>query len=636
MSKKINFALVGLLAVVAVFSLTKIARAADCAPPAGGDYTISSDCAFANTVDGVDNGNLIINGGKTLTINAGQTIVFNSGKSITITNGTIAMNSTAQIRKTNLWVTDADADGWPASLSGVAQDDAPANGRRRYLMLSNVTADCNDNGYSLANSCYSGTGGDGALVVNGWEYADNVRTPVSSNAVAGATTVYITSTAGFNAGDEVLLIQMTGTGAGNYETMTIFGVGANYLSFATGISKSYTAGGGSLAQAIRVPNYTTVTVNSGGYLSVHNWDGSTGGVMFFRANATTTINSGGFVTVAARGFRGGTGGATSTGVSGNSGGTGGTKATAGTPGSCDTILVVAGNGTGVGSEGNGGVWYKCKGGAGGGGKANVGGITSSTGAIGEGSGGGASNGGGGTNNSPSTLESVLMGGAGGGGNSGYSGQGGGGGGGGGGGAAGANAENGVNGSNGGSGGSGGRGGVGGAGGGILIIKTVALINNGTITANASSGVNGSKGTNGSAGGAGGNGGYGGGAGGGGGGGGDGADGGGGGKGGGGGAAGSIILSAGTLYLNGTTSALGQAGGSGGALSSGSSGGSGGFAGDCYNTPDCQGSNGSRGTNGANGSAGATGTSGGGGLIRLEYNALTGTSNPAPSATSTPQ
>lgn len=131
-----------------LFTGDKAYAAACSSIPAGGDYTVSSSCNFSGTVDGVDNGNLTINNGTTLTINAGQTVVWNSGKSITV-NGSIIINSTGQLKKTNLWMTDADSDNYPASTTQVAQDNAPANGRRRNLMSSVSSTDCNDSDSTL-------------------------------------------------------------------------------------------------------------------------------------------------------------------------------------------------------------------------------------------------------------------------------------------------------------------------------------------------------------------------------------------------------------------------------------------------------------------------------------------------------
>ncbi len=119
-----------------------------CSPPPGGDWTLDGDCSISN-VNGVDNGNFIVAAGKTLTIQNTGTFVFNPGKQITFSGGTIAINKGGQIKKTNLWMTDADSDNYPSSTTQIAQDTAPLNGRRRYLMATTSSTDCDDGASSV-------------------------------------------------------------------------------------------------------------------------------------------------------------------------------------------------------------------------------------------------------------------------------------------------------------------------------------------------------------------------------------------------------------------------------------------------------------------------------------------------------
>lgn len=131
-----------------------------CSPGAGGDWTLDGNCSASGTT-GVDNGNLVIDGGYTLTLQAGATFVFNSGKSVMFTNGTIAKGTGAQVKKTNLWMTDADLDKYPASTTQVAQDLAPANGQRRYLMNTISSTDTNDSDPCADNTTTHQCGQDG-------------------------------------------------------------------------------------------------------------------------------------------------------------------------------------------------------------------------------------------------------------------------------------------------------------------------------------------------------------------------------------------------------------------------------------------------------------------------------------------
>jgi hypothetical protein len=142
----------------------------------GGDYTVATSCTFAYNVDGVDNGNLIIAGPETcapsgcqLTINAGQTIVWNPGKSVYV-NGSIWINKPGgQLKKTYLWMIDADADNYPANTAqyyGGTADTPPAgcsNCKRRYLMATTTATDCLDSTSTKYQylTCYVDGDGDG-------------------------------------------------------------------------------------------------------------------------------------------------------------------------------------------------------------------------------------------------------------------------------------------------------------------------------------------------------------------------------------------------------------------------------------------------------------------------------------------
>ena len=143
-----NLILFGGFVFLLLLLIPAISKAACANVPMGGNYTVSSSCTFANTVDGVDDGGITVNAGVTLTINAGQTIVWSPGHSIVI-NGAIAIADGGQLKQTYLWMTDADNDGRPASVTMYAQDTQPTNGKRRkdftsFTYVDDITADCND------------------------------------------------------------------------------------------------------------------------------------------------------------------------------------------------------------------------------------------------------------------------------------------------------------------------------------------------------------------------------------------------------------------------------------------------------------------------------------------------------------
>ena len=149
-----------------------------------------------------------------------------------------------------------------------------------------------------------GDGSDGDLTVNAGDtfYVDGVRTRMDSNSSSGQKNVYVASTSGFGVGDEVLVIQMQGTGVGNYEFGTIESTASGQLVLENELQHPYTVGGNSKAQVLRVPHYRDV--KGGGTITARDWgDGPTGGIVVFRAHSVNNIT----IQVSRIGFKGGYG-----------------------------------------------------------------------------------------------------------------------------------------------------------------------------------------------------------------------------------------------------------------------------------------------------------------------------------------
>jgi len=129
--------LIGAIAV-SFFLFSQTTQAACTNVPLSGDYTVSESCTFSSEpgVFGVDDGNLIIASGQTLTINNGQTVVWGPGKSVII-NGSIAINEGGQLKQARIWVKDSDGDGYPTTDTPIAQDTSPGTG---YVTRSNLNA----------------------------------------------------------------------------------------------------------------------------------------------------------------------------------------------------------------------------------------------------------------------------------------------------------------------------------------------------------------------------------------------------------------------------------------------------------------------------------------------------------------
>ena len=121
-------------------------------------------------------------------------------------------------------------------------------------------------------------------------------------------------------GDLVLIIQMQGAditttnnsaygtitnynNVGNYELKTVYNVSGNQIYFCEGLSRSYTVGGRSRAQVVRIPRLTTLNVASGVIITGNPWNGTTGGIVAIEMYNNTTLN--GSISASEIGFRGG-------------------------------------------------------------------------------------------------------------------------------------------------------------------------------------------------------------------------------------------------------------------------------------------------------------------------------------------
>jgi hypothetical protein len=233
---------------------------------------------------------------------------------------------------------------------------------------------------------YAGSGADGACTVSsntnintgscvGRGNGDAVNFSSTVSTAVGATSIIVSSTpTGLAVGDKIMIINLQGTSGnysnvGKYEIKTVTGIATTTVAF---VGQTLTNAYDGTTQSImvqRVPQYTTVNVNSGKSFSPSVWNGTKGGVLAFMANGTVTIS--GTLSVDGLGYSGGTGGvdggATSTGgqtFCGTGGGAGGTINTVGSAGACGGG---GGGGYNQGSAYAGGSGSASLGGGGGGG-----------------------------------------------------------------------------------------------------------------------------------------------------------------------------------------------------------------------------------------------------------------------------
>ncbi len=169
-----------------------------------------------------------------------------------------------------------------------------------------------------------GTGSDGDITVdarfvidvdgsNGRSHPDGAVHQVLSIASNIAATQTVPD--GIAAGDEVLLINLQGSASANglvgtYEFLLVEDVIGTQIHFTEDIAKQYAESGNStlLGQAVvvqRIPHYETVNVTGAGRFTTSDFDGSTGGIVAFRAHSAVVVEDGGRVQSNATGYTGG-------------------------------------------------------------------------------------------------------------------------------------------------------------------------------------------------------------------------------------------------------------------------------------------------------------------------------------------
>jgi len=186
---------------------------------------------------------------------------------------------------------------------------------------------------------FSQPGKDGAKTIAGANSIINEYTSLTADAAAGSSLVTV-SQPGLNtnsrfpavlsAGDLVMIYQAAGAsvsgsfytsgsntyglpkdsawggitsynGAGNYEWQTVAGVLGSTILLQCPLQNSYTVAG--KTQVIRIPRYTTLTLNAAGSVTCDIWNGTLGGVVAAEVQGNCVIN--GSITATAKGFRGG-------------------------------------------------------------------------------------------------------------------------------------------------------------------------------------------------------------------------------------------------------------------------------------------------------------------------------------------
>ena len=190
-------------------------------------------------------------------------------------------------------------DGVDSDCSGGSDNDQDGDGEDADFTGG---GDCEDTVASLIDNCELGSGGDGPGSITNSDELVNDYAAVISAASAGTDEVTVDSTTGFAEGDELMIIQHQGDGAGVYEFARIASISGSTFTLTAPLVNDYATDEPATSQVVRVPNYTTLTVGAGASIVSPPWDGSTGGVVAFRAQDAALIE--GSVYVSMQGFQG--------------------------------------------------------------------------------------------------------------------------------------------------------------------------------------------------------------------------------------------------------------------------------------------------------------------------------------------
>ena len=178
-----------------------------------------------------------------------------------------------------------------------------------------------------------GPGASGPGTISGKDQIVNFYAAVTNSPAKGSTQITVSNIADLGSlavGDLLMVVQMQGadinTAEPNQSTQTgldygtvtdlhnaglfefvhvaaVQGATITVESSCGGLKNSYTAAGH--VQVVRVPEYTTLTLNDGASVTALPWNGARGGIVAMRVKGALTLNGNAFIQASAAGFRGG-------------------------------------------------------------------------------------------------------------------------------------------------------------------------------------------------------------------------------------------------------------------------------------------------------------------------------------------
>jgi len=188
--------------------------------------------------------------------------------------------------------------------------------------------------FSVLFTGFSQRGKDGSVTITATNTIVNLYTPLTANASIGNQTLTVLSSASYNVGDLVFIIQMQGAlvnagkdsilpdlnssipknntfgaitnynNSGNNEYAQVYAV-PNATTIVIDCGLKYDYNYLSKVQIIKVPRYYTLTISGIGSITCPAWNGSVGGIAVVETQSNCILSSIPSFSVTGKGFRGG-------------------------------------------------------------------------------------------------------------------------------------------------------------------------------------------------------------------------------------------------------------------------------------------------------------------------------------------
>ena len=207
------------------------------------------------------------------------------------------------------------------TITGDPTDTSPTTTYNETVRATDAAGNTTDKQFSIKigthDAVSAGDGTDGSLTVSGLSQPNTYFAITDASKASGSNTFTLDTVTGLAVGDKVLIWQVqdstTPANAGKMLYTNVTNIAGSVATTADNITWAMVSNDANNttahnAQMIRIPQYTSVTVSSGGVLAPQRWTGTKGGILVLEATGNVTVDSGGFLVGDGMGFRGATGG----------------------------------------------------------------------------------------------------------------------------------------------------------------------------------------------------------------------------------------------------------------------------------------------------------------------------------------